>query len=43
MPDEPHGTHVLTLPARSFGVVLDDPLDLAGQPCDGSGAAPGPG
>ena len=33
----------LTLPARSFGVVLDDLLDLAGQPCDGSGAAPGPG
>ena len=30
----------LTLPVRSFGVVLDDLLDLAGQPCAGS--APGP-
>ncbi len=32
----------LTLPARSFGVVLDDLLDLAGLPRAGSGAAPGP-
>ena len=32
----------LTLPARSFGVVLDDLLDLAGQPCARPGAAPGP-
>ena len=32
----------LTLPARSFGVVLDDLLDLAGQTYDGPGAAPGP-
>ena len=33
----------LTLPARSFGVVLDDLLDLAGQPFARSRAAPGPG
>ena len=31
----------LTLPARSFGVVLDDLLDLAGQPCAPSEATPG--
>ena len=31
----------LTLAARSFGMVLDDLLDLAGHPPVGSGAAPG--
>jgi hypothetical protein len=33
----------LTLAARSFGAVLDDLLDLAGQPPVGSGAAAGSG
>jgi pimeloyl-ACP methyl ester carboxylesterase len=32
----------LTLAARSFGAVLDDLLDLAGQPPVGSGAVAGP-